>query len=499
MNYKRTAIIFSLFTVMLIMLCVRSGFIVGTMGSEYTRRTEAQRIAVRRYAPVRGDIYDKSGIPLTNRSKATVSLGSDGTVFDDEKGEISAPLRYGNTASHLLGYSDSDGVGVSGIERWCDDILRSDAYSEIVYSADGVGNPINDDTAYIRSKTASFGIGLTLDYHIQRIAEDIMDRYISRGAAVIIDISDFSIAAMVSRPDFNPSEIAAECNGDDGRLLNRALCAYDAGSVFKIVTLSAALEMNPMYASRLFYCTGSFLNNESNYFNCHRKEGHQTQTLSEAFANSCNCAFYETGMCTGAHEIISMANSFGMGSCLLSELAEEGSGNLPCKSDYTSHEVMNMSIGQGEIMVTPLQCAVMSAVIANGGVRRDVGVIRSRTDANGFDKHIFESGNEIEVMSESSARLVAQMMRECVLSGTAAEASNSPAEIAGKTGSAESGWVTDEGNTAVHGWFCGFFPYSSPRYAMAIFCEDGKSGAESCVTPFIKICEEILKIYPYKQ
>ena len=103
------------------------------------------------------------------------------------------------------------------------------------------------------------------------------------------------------------------------------------------------------------------------------------------------------------------------------------------------------------------------------------------------------------MLKAESAKNVASMMRECTLYGTAKKLSSSPLEIAGKTGSAETGWKKSDGTYYEHGWFCGFFPYSDPRYAIAVFCEDGKSGAQSAVEPFLKICEGINEFYPIKQ
>ncbi|MBQ4526833.1 MAG: penicillin-binding protein 2 [Clostridia bacterium] len=448
------------------------------------------------FSSVRKEIFDRNMIPLTSRKISVLNLTPKGKISEKYISDSKIfPMfsRYSKSspASHLLGYNATDGSGLSGVEKKLDNILKTDKTLSIFYESDAGGNPLdNTDITTDNINPSQDGIKLTIDYHIQRIAETVMDEYIPKGATVIIDINTFEVIAMVSRPDFDSSDISEAMISEDAPLLNRAICEYNAGSVFKIITACSLLEKDFKDTNSYYYCTGTYDKRlpSSHVFNCHKKDGHGYQLFSEGFANSCNCTFYDAGLKVGGEALCNMAKKFGFGKTHLNFNNEEASGNIMKKDEYSESDILNMSIGQGDILITPLQAAIMAATIANNGIRQSISLTIPQSAKMKF-----------RVVSEQTAEAVRKMMRECVLSGTARQACMSEAEIAGKTGSAETGWETPSGEYAVHGWFCGFFPYSAPKYAMAVFSENGKSGTASCVEPFTKICEEINKIYPLKQ
>ena len=137
----------------------------------------------------------------------------------------------------------------------------------------------------------------------------------------------------------------------------------------------------------------------------------------------------------------------------------------------------------------------MTCIIANGGEKKNVNIIEEIRDSNGNTMETFGGGNEERVISPNTCKLISEAMRMAVTEGTANSLGHSTVAIAGKTGTAETGWVKD-GKTLVHGWFCGYFPYDSPRYAVSVLMENGGSGALSALPVFEKIAEEITKIYP---
>jgi len=449
---------------------------------------------------LRGEITDRNGTKLTDTKQKKKYLQSDGTLSDDEsdaKYEFELPQRFPETARHIIGYTSSDGQGVYGIEKQFDYVLRNKGKIALSYMADARGMPV-DSYRLSESLTGNkSSVSLTIDSKIQTIAEEVMRKYIKKGAAVILDCNSFDVLAMVSCPDYDPEKLEEYKNSENGELLNRALMGYNAGSIFKIVTSSAALEKDIKYTQRQFDCRGRYDLPDGLTFRCHNSLGHGLISFSDAFALSCNCGFYVTGLEVGGDSVVNMARKFGIGHKLLNTDLGESSGNLPCKTEYANGDILNLSIGQGEILITPLQCAVMVATVANGGIRKNVNIVLGYTDKTGLYNDLKNTGS-YRVISETTASEISKMMKECVQDGTAAAALDSKADIAGKTGSAESGWVQN-GNSLVHGWFCGFFPYENPKYAMAILCEDGKSGAVSCVPPFAEIAEKINEIYPFKQ
>ena len=474
-----------------------------TKHDDYTQAVLAQQKTTRTVAPIRGTIYDRNLIPLTDRSDELLHIADDASVAKG-KGRawlsVSARHKAGDILAHVTGYTANDGSGLSGIEKKYDNVLKGTDFCTATYNADAAGRPLKDGQLSLDENESEKpnGIRLTIDYHIQKCVEDVMDSYIPQGAAVVLDTQSFDVLAMASRPSYDASAVSNSLQSDDGELLNRALCAYNAGSVFKIVTAAAALEGNSAYAQRLFDCKGSFTA-DSHTFLCHKADGHGVEDFSHSFANSCNCAFYDTALFVGGKKLTDTALKLGLGHKVLGWDSEESSGLIPRKTIFPTLESINLGIGQGDILITPLQCALMAATVATGGVRKSVNIADSVTDSLGNTLYSIRKDDSIKAMSPSTASAIASMMRLSVTNGTAKPAALSGVPIAGKTGSAETGWRSNDGTLKVHGWFCGFFPCESPRYALAVFCEDGKSGAESCIEPFVKICEKITQIYPLKQ
>lgn len=458
-------------------------------GTDYAKRAASQRshsVVVKKY---RGLFYDRSMIPLVDAGAQTLSVG--GSIV------LNPTERYGSgsLAEHIIGYINSDGEGVSGLEKCFNSTLLTDRELSVNVLSDANGNVIakpgmslsdnDDDTA--------LSIKLTLDRHIQKIAESCMDLSGETGAAVVLDVKSSDVLAMVSRPGFNRNDVAKYLTSGGTELVNRCISEYNAGSIFKIITSAAALENSAV--SGQYFCPG-FVNVEGRDFACHLKKGHGALDFEHAFAMSCNCAFYNIGLDTGALNIVSTARRFGLGEKILcfDGLAEK-SGNIPQKDEYGVYESVNFSIGQGEILITPVQAANMAAIIANNGVANCVNIADSIVYSNGAVKRSLRETMERRAVSRQTALEIQKCMRLAVTDGTAALAQSSIVDIAGKTGTAQTGWF-ENGENLVHGWFCGYFPADNPKYAMAVLVENGKSGALSAVPLFKSIAEEIIKIYP---
>jgi len=467
----------------------------------FTSLATTQQTASTKIRSLRGNIYDRNMIKLTNRISSDMYLSSEGKIT-----ALKTPYAFRDTvryspcasACHIIGHTDSDSNGIAGIEKAFDSYLRSDSFSKVSYFSDATGSP-RGELKKISPRSTAADVVLTLDSHIQKIVADALKKHITTGAAVVLDTTSFDLLACVSLPEYEASSVESYMNSQQGELLNRALMAYDAGSVFKTVTSAAAFSKNPLYHNRLFWCNGAFSPDNSRHFECHKKDGHGLITMQEAFAQSCNCAFYETGLCTGASDICTMARAFGFGEKVLNTDIGESCGNIPQKLAYSNYETLNLSIGQGEILITPLQCTLMCATVANNGLRKQVNLVSSVISPDNSCNNSFYDVSTSRSISPQIAELIAAMMREAVVGGTASSAMQSSVTIAGKTGSAQTGWLNSDGTYKVHGWFCGFFPYENPRYAMTVFCEDGKSGALSCVDPFVEIAENIMRIYPVRE
>ena len=482
-----------------LLLSIRLSYISFYKGASYEAVAYNQQKREILLKTKRGKIFDRKKIPFTDNKHKKMYLNKNGEISskkDDSVYEFDFLLREATSAKHLIGYT-ADDKGVTGIEKEYDNILKDKGNIYLSFMANAAREPVDGFNIYEENYKDSQGVVLTLDKHIQKITEEVMKKHIKKGAAVVLDIESFDVLSMVSLPDFDSQNIDKYTNSNDGELINRALLGYNAGSVFKIVTASSALKNNPLIKDRQFDCRGSFTLDETNVFKCHKEDGHGLLSFNNAFGYSCNCSFFVAGIETGGTSIIDTALDFGFGYPLLNANIGESGGNLPQREEYSNAETINLSIGQGEILITPLQCAVMAATVANGGVRKDTNIVLGIYDKDG-NFHTQKNTKTTQVIDVSIASMLSQMMRECVLYGTGSLASKSKVSISGKTGSAETGWYENK-ELLVHGWFCGFFPSENPRYAMAILSEGGKSGAESCVEPFVEIAEKINEIYPFKQ
>lgn len=465
---------------------------------QYTKEVVAQRIEKIEIKKLRGVFYDRNMIPLVENTTQIVHIAKDGSIVE-KNGDFSVNTvaRYGKNslASHLIGYVDADGHGITGLEKSFDKILYTDkAYTANVIT-DASGNVVKMGALCIPKKDVEDvnSVKLTLDYHIQKIAEDCMDDIGISGAVAVLDVNTSDVLAMVSRPQFDRNNVGKYLNSNGGELINKCLNSYNAGSIFKIITLASALENNT--AEYTYNCSGMECM-EGRNFACHKTDGHGMLGFEDAFAKSCNCAFYSMGVRSGAKSIISMAERFGLGvKVLCFDALSESDGFLPKRNSYGSLEAVNYSIGQGEILITPIQAANLACTIANNGIANNVNIAQSVVDKNGTEKRTLVETNERRVIDAQDASEIRKCMRKAVTDGTAVQANSTLVKIAGKTGTAQTGWY-ENGENLVHGWFCGFFPYDNPKYAMVVFAENGKSGSESAVPVFKKIAEEIVKIYP---
>ncbi|MBE7030144.1 MAG: penicillin-binding protein 2 [Ruminococcaceae bacterium] len=450
----------------------------------------------------RGGITDRNGIPLVDARSHPHVIDEDDSIIP-QTGAVNhrqipflLPMRYDeqSVASHVVGYVNGENEGISGIEQTYDHVLATDTSYVISGIADARRERIAafGASAQNASFTPQRSVRLTLDYHIQKAAEDALYRTGHTGAVVVLDTQTFDVRAMVSAPDFDRNHLTQYLDSDGGELLNRALCAYDAGSVFKIITSAAALGTFVCRPDDLFWCNG-FRQIHGLRFGCLKEEGHGELSMRQAFALSCNCVFYELGSAVSGERIRETARAFGLGEPLLAPgTLPEHKGNIPFSEQYLDTQVANLSIGQGGVMMTPLQAANVACIIANNGYRKSINLVDGVVDAEGNFIQNPRRYSLRKVTDEIVSRQIGEMMLEVTRTGTGQGVRLEGAEAAGKTSSAETGWAVGD-ETMVHGWFVGYFPYHAPRYAMAVFVENGRQGARACVPVFDEIAEKILQ------
>lgn len=491
--------------------------------------------------PNRGIIYDKNLIPLTNREKintmfvskkyiennpnfkkfiignsqlnenelnnyiksrgAIIDIPLKSTVAGINSKEIlitDRVLRYGkrNILSHVIGYiNKSENRGEAGIEKVYDEVLKDGENHSLYIELDNKENIILGGEYIVSQKTNPAnpgGVKLTIDYHIQKSVEKILDKEEKNGGVIVAEVETGDIVAMASRPNFNQEDIDEYLNREDMVLYNKAIqVAYPPGSLFKTIVLLTALEENVSYVNKTFYCKGyEQINNVT--IKCNNIGGHGYITLKEAFSKSCNSAFIQLGQELGSSKIINMAKRLGFGQKINIGLLEEVEGNLPSGRELKGPSIGNISIGQGSIEATPLQITNMMMIVANKGIRKGMSIVDGITTSNGYMVKKFNREKEKRIISEENCEILHDYLVDVILSGTARNMDLTDlGNAGGKTGSAQA--VLNRRET-IHGWFSGFWPAEEPKYVITVFIEGEGSGSRGAVSIFEKIVKEVYRI-----
>jgi penicillin-binding protein 2 len=418
---------------------------------------------------------------------------------------------YASLASHVIGYlseidhwrltklvdygyKTKDIVGMGGIEEKYDYYLRQD---------DG-GLQVEVDHQGRFSRVRGFrpphsgkDVQLTLDLRIQKITEAAMEGF--SGAAVIMVPQSGEILAMASFPDFDPSLFVKKDNRSVSGLfsdpqspfLNRAVSGqYPPGSVFKPIVATAGLESGKIDMSTVFHCPGS-LQVGRREFKCW--DTHSDQNLVQAIAHSCDVFFYKVGLAVGAQALHDYALKFGLSRPSGIELPYEESGFIPnpiWKKIYRFQkwydgDTANFAIGQGEVLVTPLQMCRMMAVFANHGSLVTPYIIKA---IDGQDVSVNHRRVAALHIKQTVIDNIDKGLRGAVADakGTANVLADLGVSVAGKTGTAQNP------RGLSHGWFIGYAPYDKPRYVICVFVEHGAHGYASAVVAK-KIFEAMLQ------
>lgn len=413
---------------------------------------------------------------------------------------VAEKSRYGQNslAAHVVGYINTvDNQGVSGIEGMYDHVLGG-GQSEYATALVDAGQKLIPGLGYKRIRlTESSGpshVVLTLDRKIQENVESIMDRHGINGAVVVLRLTTGEILAMASRPSFNGNHLSEYLLKDTAPLMNRAISAYQPGSVFKLVTAAAALESGMVHPDDVFFDPG-YIEVDHLRFNGwdYDKGGRGRLTFTEAMAYSSNPIFIEVGLKMGAETLLSYAKKFGFGSKTNLNFTGESGGNLPELDTIYPGELANLAIGQGALEATPLQIASLVGTIANDGIKADPYLVSKLTKSNGIViKNYAIPSSGTRVLSRKTARQLQEMMSAVTDFGTGQTGYVAGFGSAGKTGSAETGRRNIVGQGINHAWFAGYGPLQNPQYAIVVFVEDGMSGGDVAAPIFSEILKEIL-------
>jgi len=412
---------------------------------------------------------------------------------------------HGTLATHVLGYvgraapvkNENDRYhyylpemeGKDGIERAMDESLRGKSGGRLI-RVDASGFKYNETGE--REPIAGNDLHLTLDMRIQKVAENVLGDRLA--AAVVLNARNGDVLAMASAPTFDVEDIKSRKSwqkilaNKDRPLLNRAIRGrYPPGSTFKPLIAITGLESKNITPDTILNCPGYYqVGNRK--IKCWSRRGHGQIKLRKAIEQSCNPFFCHLGVLCGYDRIYHMADSVGFGHRTGIELQGEKAGLLPnnewkrrVKNDsWRAGDTCNVSIGQGALLVTPLQMAVFAAALANGGY-----VYRPRLVNNGIAQ-----GDLVNRMawSAKTMSIVRGGMYDVVQAerGTGKRVKLDGVAMGAKTGTAQ------YGNGKHYAWMILFAPFDNPRYAIAIVVEDAISGGITVAPRMKKLIHEIL-------
>ncbi len=420
------------------------------MKSAFNRRLQAEENQI-----LRGSILDRKGVVLAS------------TEIQGESRVRVYP--FNNRYTHVIGY-DSLTYGKTLLESRFNDTLLGRDGLEIIGK---VGSLLTGE------KRSGHNLVLTLDDDLQKKARTLMGG--NRGAIVALDPKTGAILAMVSTPDFDPNAGRMEeewpnlAEDENSPLLPRAVMGlYPPGSTFKVVTAAAAIENG--LADTQFDDSGSIVIDGKTISN-HSGKAYGNIDMIKALTVSSNVYFAQLADLVGAEALTKKAHSAGFGDSLTLDipLTDSRIGT----ADMGKTELAATGIGQGKLMATPLQMAMISAGIANEGTIMKPYLVGSTTDVSGKVLKTAAPQTLYRFTDATTAEAITDMMISVVKKGTGTKAKISGTTVAGKTGTAQNE-KSAQGEGFDHAWFIGFAPAEDPQIAVAVILEyQGKGGGQA--------------------
>lgn len=455
-----------------------------------------------------------------------------------------------NLTAHLLGYigpiprelfadyaardySQNDRVGITGLERSYEDQLRGKSGQRtVVVDVNGVQIRTLEETP---SRPGN-NLFLSLDLDLQRATEaallkGMQARDAKQGVAIVMNVNNGEILAMVSLPDYDNNLFARgikttdfqALSQDAGRpLVNHAITGmYPPGSVYKLFSAAGALQEGVVDTKTIIYDPGTiFVPNKffpdnpalAQPFYCWLRSGHGGLNIVEGIAQSCDTFFYKLDggfddfpTPLGQALVADYARLFGYGVESGIDLPGEAPGLVPdpkwkqqtLNEQWVTGDTYNMAIGQGFVLATPLQVLDTTAVVANGGTLYRPHLVRMIVNASSTLTNTIEPQliRRLPIDARNLA-VVREGMRGAVTHGTSWKINLADIEVAGKTGTAEFFGPKVRGHLPTHAWFTAFAPYEKPEIAVVVFVNNGGEGSEVAVPIAADIMRAYFKLPP---
>ncbi len=394
-----------------------------------------------------------------------------------------------DTLCQVLGFTSSDNVGTTGIEKYYEEYLAG-KNGELLYETDLVGIEIEGSVATYLPAEDGYQLELTIDYGIQEIVESALEKVMETSSpasaeCIVLDVTNFEVLAMANYPSYDLNEVPREDIAELNKLSrNTVVCdVYEPGSTFKIITSAANIEehlkgnkraYSPQYvfpSSRTRSVDGTTVKCWSN----HANGKHSNQTLAEALNNSCNPCFTDMALALGKETFYDYLAAFGFGQKTGIDYGGEAYGLLMPETAVRNCDLARIGFGQ-TIAVSALQLACATAAAINGGYYYTPHLVKRIYAEDGYELMNVEKTLKNRTVSEETSKMLAGMLEGVITQGSGKKAGVEGYRIGGKTGTAQK---FENGHIAAGKYvssFVGFFPVEEPKY-LALVIVDEPQGA----------------------
>ena len=438
---------------------------------------------------------------LANKVRTFISENKLGAIVGLDEGS----KRYypnDNLASTVLGFVGSDNQGLNGLESYYDDTLKG-VPGRVIAAKNATGADMPFSYEKVVDAQSGNSLVLTIDSYIQYVAEKYLEEAVTqyscneRGCVIVMDPKTGEIYAMATKPDYNPNtpftiydqktaDAIAELTGEEKtnavsaaqqkQWRNKVISdTYEPGSVFKIVTGSAAYDESKVSKSSTFNCSGK-INIAGTTYNCHKHSGHGHQDLADAFQNSCNPAFIQIGQMLGTELFFKYFQAYG--------LTERTGIDLPGEATTTAgisyHDISTMSIvdlasesfGQG-FNVTPIQLATAVCASVNGGYLVEPHVVKEIIDSEGNTIKKIGTTTKRQVISAETSKAICSFLEGVVTEGSGKNAYVAGYRVGGKTGTSQKlAQSNADGVKRLVASFCGVAPCDDAQLVCLVVLDE---------------------------
>ena len=423
-----------------------------------------------------------------------------------------------NLASTVIGFVGTDNQGLGGLEYYYDKELTG-TKGRIISAKNAKGSDLPFSYEKVVEAKEGNSLVLTIDEYIQHIVEKYLlqaineNKVANRGSCIVMNVNTGEILAMATLPDYdlnNPFTIAdekkakeiASLTGDErskaiseaqqAQWRNKCISdAYEPGSVFKIITGSSALEEGTLKTSDTFYCPG-YITVADRKIRCHKTEGHGSQSLANAFQNSCNPAFITIGQQLGLRNFVNYRTAYGLDKVTGIDLPGETGSILHSYESMGPVELASESFGQS-FKITPIQLITAISAAVNGGYLNKPHVVKQILNSDGNVVKNFGTTQVRQVISNETSKQICQYLESVVSEGTGHNAYVAGYRVGGKTGTSEK---LDSGTNKKIASFCGIAPSDSPEVAVLMLLDEPNVpfpfGGTCCAPAVGKMMSEIL-------